>query len=390
LIYTFLDDVKVNRKFYAQKSQQNPIAPLLSNADSRVGKVVVRITMESKDKLVSEFIERMRVCGSTAKTFRGAVRYAKANMPVCIPGIKRLKRLKRDAPTSTGRPIDFDTRYNRSHDERIKRRALSICRSLAGTSPLERIHMRQIVCLRETLDLRQAIETVSIAAAEKQLGALLIENWPYRQSESSWAGGEHSVVVRIADSPDAIGTSKRVWSANGKWSGNNSTAHLIITERCLHELGANLVIGRLVTLDAERIGAREYKAVWAEQSRGFGLKVVEGWIIRGFHVAGGTEGAARRKASTARRTRLDALLAARKRYRLGDDSHDLASVTVTPFDSLASGNCRAGTNSFIKRFDRQIAGRSSVSGAELLAWRDDSHTRAALSAALARTRPRNA
>ncbi|GAB3628091.1 hypothetical protein PTE30175_02529 [Pandoraea terrae] len=348
-----------------------------------------RFSVERKDTLISDFIGRMREHGSTAKTFRGALRFAKTHMPVCIPGIGHLKLPGRDPVTSTGRTIDFDTQYNRSHSERIKRRALAICLPLAGETPLERIHLRHSVCRNGTPDLRRAIETLSIEAAEQQVGAMLIENWPYRQSESSWAGGEHSVAIKIAEIPDATGTSRRVWSANGKWSGNNSAAHLSITERCLHQLGANLVVGRLVTLDAGRIGPREYKAVWAEQGRGFGLKVVEGWIIRGYHVAGGTEVAARRKASTARRARLDSLLAARRRYRLGDDRHDLASVTVTPLDSLAVGNCRSGTSSFIKKFDHQIAGRSAVSGAELLEWRDDSYTRAALSAALARTRSKD-
>ncbi|MFL9922595.1 hypothetical protein PQR75_46795 [Paraburkholderia fungorum] len=344
-----------------------------------------RISVQNKENIFSDYMGEMNKRGSSAKTPRGALRFHRANIAECIAGIKLLREWKSCRVHSPARKIDFDTRYNRSHVGRKQKRASAIYKTLAAETPVRRLDLCTTVCPGETLDLRQAVVAMTIAEVESEIAEMLWDCWPYRYSTSSWAGGEHSVKVRLTDAPTAFGESERVWSANRKWSGSNSSAKLGITARCLRELGTGLVIGGLLTLDAERIGPREYKAVWVEQGRGFGLKVVQGWLIRGHHVTGGTEMAARRKVSAARTARRDTLLAARSRYRMGADCQDLASVTVTLDDSLVAGNCRSGTSSFVKRFESQIAGRSAVSGAELLAWRDDNYTRAALSAALGRT-----
>lgn len=57
----------------------------------------------------------------------------------------------------------------------------------------------------------------------------LEENWPLRKAESRWAGGDHFVKIKKGAKPYCYGESQRVWSRNGKWSGNNSVAHLTAT-----------------------------------------------------------------------------------------------------------------------------------------------------------------
>lgn len=59
-------------------------------------------------------------------------------------------------------------------------------------------------------------------ARVKQTARRALMSCDYRRSQSSWAGGEHFVSVFIGSMPDIWGRSDRVWSDNGKWSGNNS------------------------------------------------------------------------------------------------------------------------------------------------------------------------
>jgi len=94
--------------------------------------------------------------------------------------------------------------------------------------------------------------------------------------------------------------------------------------------------------------------------------------------------AARKKAATARHKRAMLLLYERVGKQLA--GYDLSAVSVTRADSLAAGNCASGTDSFIERFHEKLDGRIAVSAAELLRWRNDAHTRAAVSAAILRER----
>jgi len=344
-----------------------------------------RLDQSSKEALASAFIARMRARGSSANTLRGALRYARNNMVDCIPGIRFLS----SGPQlyTHARKVDFDTRYNWTHAARVRARAQLIYALTApGETALSRLEASREACPQSTLDVRQAIETVASSAVVREVKDALSNNWPYRQSSSTWAGGEHRITVNIGDTPAAAGDSVRAWSANGTWSGTNSRAVLTATERCLPNLGIGLVVAGLLTLDAERVGPREYKAVWVEQGRGFALKTVKGWIIRGHHVTGGLLVAARKKAAAARNERLTALLSARVEKRLASGGYDLSTVMVSRADSIAAGNCGAGTDSFIERFRDQLEGRPAVSGKELVNLRNDSYTQAALAAALLRAR----
>lgn len=340
----------------------------------------------TKPTVVADYIARMQVRGSSAKTLRGALRFASANMESCIPGLARLRPGACVAGVrSPSRHIDFDTRYNWSHAARVQARAQADYALTASRDSLvSRLDACRSALPQATEDLRQAVEAIAKSAIEHQVARSLRQNWPYRQSTSAWAGGGHSVSVTIGERPQAVGDSERAWSANGKWSGTNSWARLTVTERCLRNLGLRPVVADLLTLDAERVGPREYRVVWVEQGRGFTLKTVDGWLIRGYHVAGGTLAAARKKAAMARHKRAMLLLYERVGKQLAE--YDLSTVSVTRADSLAAGNCSAGTDSFVERFREKLDGRTAIPADELLRWRNDARTRAAVSAAILRER----
>lgn len=110
------------------------------------------------------------------------------------------------------------------------------------------------------------------------------------------------------------------------------------------------------------------------------MKVVHGWIIRGYHVAGGTLEAARKRAGKARRERLATLQV----EKLGLAGVDLTQVYVKRLDSLAAGNCIAGTNSFIRRHGDVLEGKTSIRADELLALAKDNAIHAAVLRAITR------
>lgn len=214
------------------------------------------------------------------------------------------------------------------------------------------------------------------------LFADLKENYPYKKSNSHWAGGDHSTKVKFSDTPSCSGGSDKVWSKNGKWSGLDSYAILSITRRAYVALDGNLMIGGLITLDAEKVGNREYKAVWAEQSRGFDLKAVEGWIIKGYHVTGGTIEAARKKVAKARILGVEqALITREKKNNKRAEFKPLKTVWVSIEDSLKAGNCLPGTEAAARVVREKLGNISAVRADVLLSIRDDYHTRKAVQAA---------
>jgi hypothetical protein len=70
-----------------------------------------------------------------------------------------------------------------------------------------------------TIPLRVRMERYIISLAQEAL-----EQCGYRRSQSSWAGGDHNITVRIQDDRPAAmtGGSEPARSKNGKWSGTNS------------------------------------------------------------------------------------------------------------------------------------------------------------------------
>jgi len=200
-------------------------------------------------------------------------------------------------------------------------------------------------------------------------------SWPYRKSESSWAGGEHSITVTIGEA-GCSGGSTKVWSANGKWSGTNSSANLQISARAI-QLVPTIVVGGLVTLDAQPTALRGVLEIsWAEQSIGFDLKKNTGHLVRGYHSTAKTPQAAWRDFKAAQLRRVTA--------RLADQGH-ADRIWVTPESGVRGGNCKSGVDNFIKNFladmrDRGWGEVGAVRGDFLLAYQDDIYTRRAVRA----------
>lgn len=226
---------------------------------------------------------------------------------------------------------------------------------------------------------------VHAASIDKQIFARaesdLISAWPYKKSESRWAGGDHHVSIAIGR-PDATGWSTREWSGNGKWSGTDSHARLTVSRSALVLFPSLMTPDGLALVDAEQVSPREYRITWVEQGRGFDLKTVSGWLIRGTHVKAPTLAAARKKVAASRKQAAAAHLAARMENR------STASIWVGLDDSFAAGNCRPSTMAFYEtiksRYGAEVGG---LRADELLKIRDDFYTRRAISAAAKRMMP---
>ena|ERR1017187_353474 len=320
--------------------------------------------------------------GSNAATVKGAIAYLAAHLPLPVSGLTYLSDPTGYRPRAdTTRRLSWDKAISWTHDERADNRASEIAERILKKRPARPFSKVRSFCRRLTGDIAERVTKHIGRRVAGPLAQMLANRWPYRCSNSRWAGGEHWVDVEIGQAPRAVGVSKRAWSSNGKWSGTNSSARLCITPACYDTLGSNLVIGGLITLDCEPVGVREYRASWAAQSKGFELKVAEGWIIRGYHVQGGSLDSARRKAEKARRERL----ATRQVEKLGMAGVDLATVFVTRADSVRAGNCAAGTTSFINSHADVLEGRTNIPADELLKVVDDQYTRAAVLRAITRT-----
>lgn len=313
-----------------------------------------------------------RDAGSKSGTSRGALAYLKTHRPAATSplislGTERFRSTRRRAGGWDGRTSRLEVRA-----QVIAEKAATHATPFASLKKLTRKFTRDVYPIA-----KRALERLLCARVAKAIGG---SAWPYRRAESTWAGGSHRTSVSFSDIQNAKGGSCRVWSSNGKWTGSDSYADLAITPRCFELLGTDLIIGGLITLDCVQVAPREYQACWAEQSRGFALKVISGWIIRGYHIAGGTLEQARKKATAARAKA--ALNAALERSVV--DRTQLRDVMVREADSWRGGNCKAGTSSFIRTYAEEIGCRAEIPALELLGLRDDLFTRRAVIAAHAR------
>jgi len=104
----------------------------------------------------------------------------------------------------------------------------------------------------------------------------------YRRSQSSWAGGDHSVNVKIVPKNGVVqasGENHRAGSNNGKWSGNNSTHTFVVRMNWLDIPEAARVVSGLLTLECGPAVERAiYPATWVEQGRGVTLNTVHGYL----------------------------------------------------------------------------------------------------------------
>ena len=105
-----------------------------------------------------------------------------------------------------------------------------------------------------------------ITAAEKMLSEC-----GYRRSQSSWAGGDHMISVGVSDDPGISGSSDRVWSDNGKWSGTDSSVSATVPLAWfsrIYRRGLAVINGCFV-LDIIAEDGKSITVLAGKQGRGF-------------------------------------------------------------------------------------------------------------------------
>lgn len=205
----------------------------------------------------------------------------------------------------------------------------------------------------------------------------------YRCATSSWAGGETTNQITLSEETGAIADTRKVWSRNGKWSGQNLTRRVKVSPQWqaeVHDRGLAAVDG-LLTTHASSVespdGIEVFRATWIRQGRGLEVKTQSGAIAR--HTASGTtyhsahsdpkkavaglkrkltaQGVpeevrdARRQAAAVKRAADRASQLSRLIDRIRQwDFAEIQHVTVDRRDSLSAGNCEPGTDEFIEKF----------------------------------------
>lgn len=223
----------------------------------------------------------------------------------------------------------------------------------------------------------QAAKT-AVARRASRLAALRLQSVEdaarscgYRRASSRWAGGHHDVVVRLlppTEAPTARGSSARVWSANGKWSGLDSVLHLSVPAdwRVTVQRRGLAVIDGLLTLRAIELpldagvadGCDAYAAVVVRQARGFDLRAVDCVILRDRATGTAGHGSSVRSCALALRRRLEADADEAARIAalppllpspLESALHRHPGLVVTYSDAREAGLCGVGITDWIAR-----------------------------------------
>lgn len=194
-------------------------------------------------------------------------------------------------------------------------------------------HIAKIESLRERSN--EIIRKGEIALAKSratvhnsELTDYLTSNFPYRMAQGKWAGGktEIDVFIRTGYPCEARGTSQRVWSANGKWSGLDADYCFYVQED-----EVLIVIGGLVTVYKKADENSLVKpCTWWEQSRGFELVEKTGFLVGGYHSEAKTKEAAIKGAKQS------------KNYMLTKDNF----VLTVDYVAKKFGFCQAGIRNF--------------------------------------------
>ena len=328
--------------------------------------------------------EKAYAKGSKATTLEGALRYLRQRLPEPLPGLLRLTNSNVTPARSSERYPSAEAYWTQKHAVRADAFARRHAQTLVGQRGSYTAIASRFMSLPPSVQARIAGQLDELWA--DHLHTLLTKRWPYRRAQSTWAGGKHYVYTSISPEAYAGGHTERVWSANGKWSGNDSYCTLRFTRRCIDELGEQVVVGTLVTLDCERVGPRTYRATWAEQSRGVNLKIVDGWLVRGYHSTVSTLQHALKQAAEARSKAATALAMRRAKV----DGTELSRIYVTYEDSVNAGNCVPGTRNFIERHGLSTLNQQAIRADALLALEDSCFTRAAIAFAARRHAKGNA
>jgi len=236
---------------------------------------------------------------------------------------------------------------------------------------------------------RTAVWRVAIAGRlssfkHKNRASLIAQN--YRQTHSSWVGGERTIEVRYSEAPYAEGITETVWHEKKVRSGTNSTLIVAFSQTWYTDVfkkGISVIAG-MVTTHATEIEPGVFRASWVEQGRGFSLRKVSGFIVVAGHdaVHGPTESAAKQTARRrnpeyqAEQSRQAAERAKRVEAKIGPiramlergDIGSFGDITVTFADSIRAGNCETGTTHWR---NKHFPGRESATIREVLAVADE-------------------
>jgi hypothetical protein len=312
-----------------------------------------------KYKNYSDVVNAAQASGSSAATFAGASRWILGHV----------------------KPASLDV-----HPDPWATKCRNTRKQYARKAWFARIEAR-LDCVAKSLGIWSLVDAEALAASLTKpyldrATSAIESHWPYRRSQSSWAGGNHSVIVTLGV-PSARCESAKVWSDNGKWSGTNSSAVITTDLETLAHFPTLMTADGLALCHAEQIGRREYKVSWIEQSTGMSLKTVSGYLIRGYHCKATSPEQARNKATKARRQQLAALLAKRQTQTKTNMKH----VYVDFSDSIAAGNCRPATEQAAQTIWQLLGavGPCAVRADVLVSFRNDSYAQKAIGAAIRRT-----
>lgn len=156
-------------------------------------------------------------------------------------------------------------------------------------SEIDRIaDIRNARVKRQERPALRSVRTRAVAAVRAAVGAAYRE-CSYRRAESRWAGGHHGLTINIvsAGHETASGQSDRVWSDNGKWSGNDSSHTLGVSLRWRLDVERRgiAVVDGLLTLAAEplpelRAGEEAYLVCYLRQGRGVSIETSHAILYR--------------------------------------------------------------------------------------------------------------
>ena len=273
---------------------------------------------------MKNIIELAQSRGSSATTRSGARRFLMANLPASIPFF-------RDNFTEGRRMAG---RFHASDYRRLQfeKKAASHCKRLGM--------------------LTHDFLTEYASATEKGLFREIYPKYTYAEPAGRWAGGDVHLKLSFGETASAEAETQRVWSNNGKWSGNDLHVSIRISFRAYATLGKNLMIGGLLTVDAEQIAPRTYRATWVEQKGALGLKLVEGWIIKGYHSTKKTLAEAEKEVVKARAKLLAPVLANRAAKKALPDLQ-YEKIWVREMDASETGSCAPG----IEQMRREICSK---------------------------------
>lgn len=197
------------------------------------------------------------------------------------------------------------------------------------------------------------------------------ESCGYRRSQSSWAGGDHTVNVRVvgkSGSVNASGENNRAWSNNGKWSGNNSTHTFHVRMDWLDLPESARVVSGLLTLEmGPAIAPNIYPATWVEQGRGVTLNLVHGWLVwqHDHWLHADTFGGARRLFATSSTPKVTADLDSLNAFDLLKRARLTGQERVTIEAAHEAGNCYAGIRDWCSKRGIDVDTETSVTSLEI-------------------------